>query len=117
MRLFGILYTLAAVIGAAVADAANPILTPAYGQNTLAGQSLSITWTPTSPGPITLSLRFGSTSSLSSPTEIASELFYFIATHSNRERHTNVDSSQTGLRIRARSHGLCQRILALGGTP
>jgi hypothetical protein len=117
MRLFGILYTLAAVIGAAAADAANPILTPAYGQNTVAGQSLSITWTPTSPGPITLSLRFGSTSSLSSPTEIARELFRFIATRTNREQHTNVDSSQTGLRIRARSHGLCQRILALGGTP
>jgi hypothetical protein len=74
MRLFGILYTLAAVVGTAIADA-NPILTPAYGQNILAGQPLSITWTPTSPGPITLTLRFGATNSLSSGTEIASRLY------------------------------------------
>jgi hypothetical protein len=37
MRLVSVLFTVAAAIGAAVADAANPILTPAFGQNILAG--------------------------------------------------------------------------------
>jgi hypothetical protein len=78
MRLFGFLFTFAAVIGAAVADAPNAILSPAYGQNIPAGQTLSITWTPTTPGPITLTLRFGAANSLSSGTEIASTLLHSI---------------------------------------
>jgi hypothetical protein len=74
MLLFGIVCTVAAVIGGAVADTANAILTPAFGQNILAGQALDITWSSPSPGPITITLRYGATTSLSSGTEIAGKL-------------------------------------------
>ena len=73
MRLFNFLFSLASIMAVAVADSPNSVITPGIGDNVYAGKDLSITWNPSTSGPVTLTLRFGAADSLSRGTEIASE--------------------------------------------
>jgi hypothetical protein len=71
MRFFSLCFALVAV-----ANAANTIINPELGYNIYAPESLPIKWTPDTPGPVTLTLRFGAANSLAQGTQIASKSIF-----------------------------------------
>ena len=53
------------------ASGPNPIINPGDGASIAAGKTTTITWTPTTSGPVTLTLRYGSSQNLAAGTVIA----------------------------------------------
>lgn len=73
MQLSSVIFAVSTLLYVTLADSSNSIIDPTTGTNVVAGNDLSIKWTPSTPGPISLQLRFGSTDNLTSDTQVARE--------------------------------------------
>ncbi|KAF2147801.1 hypothetical protein K461DRAFT_298416 [Myriangium duriaei CBS 260.36] len=73
MRFSSVVAVLAAPL-LALAQEQNPFKVPTAGYNTAAGQTLTLNWTPTTSGTVSLYVREGAASNLNPGTEIATNI-------------------------------------------
>ncbi|KAF2665140.1 hypothetical protein BT63DRAFT_85878 [Microthyrium microscopicum] len=71
MRFFTLAISAVSLLAGYVAAENNPIIFPGQGAAIQAGTAVEIKWTPTTTGPVTLTLRFGSSANLATGAPIA----------------------------------------------